>query len=253
MKTTFLNHEKPLLVAMVQEETPDAAIAVILNSLQDGAEAFGIQLCILRPEYRTEAVLRKIFAACHGKPIYITSYREHYNKHFTDDECVELLLLGLRAGATILDVMGDMYCPDSRQLTFDPEAVEKQKALIATIHEMGGEVLMSTHLNSRLTEDEVMQFAYEQSARGADVLKIVDVANTEDEEFASLATIRRLKKELDKPFLYLVRGKYTRVVRQLGPVLGVCAYLCVQSYLPITTKCQPLLRSSKAVRDNMIL
>ena len=252
MKASFLNHEKPLLVAMVQEETPQAAIAVILNSLQDGAEAFGIQLCILKPEYRTEETLRRIFAACHGKPIYITSYREHYNKDFTDDECVELLMLGLRAGATILDVMGDMYCKDPRQLTFLPEAVEKQKALIAQIHEMGGEVLMSTHLTSRLTEDEVMQFAREQSARGADVIKIVDVANSEDEEFASLATVRRLKKELGKPFLYLVRGSHTRVIRQLGPVFGVCAYLCVQTYLPITTKAQPLLRSSKAVRDNMI-
>ena len=78
MKASFLNHDKPLLVAMVQEETPQAAIAVILNSLQDGAEAFGIQLCILKPEYRNEATLRRIFAACHGKPIYITPIGDGY-------------------------------------------------------------------------------------------------------------------------------------------------------------------------------
>jgi acid phosphatase family membrane protein YuiD len=56
----FLKFEKPPLVAMVQEKTAEGAIAVIMNSLAEGAEAFGIQLCYLTPEYRTEEKLKLI-------------------------------------------------------------------------------------------------------------------------------------------------------------------------------------------------
>ena len=55
----FLKFEKPPLVAMVQETTAEGAIAVIMNSLAEGAEAFGIQLCYLTPEYRTEEKLKE--------------------------------------------------------------------------------------------------------------------------------------------------------------------------------------------------
>ena len=43
-KASFLCQPRPLLCAMVQEKTPQTAITVIMNSLYDGAEAFGIQL-----------------------------------------------------------------------------------------------------------------------------------------------------------------------------------------------------------------
>ncbi|MBE6557049.1 MAG: type I 3-dehydroquinate dehydratase [Ruminococcaceae bacterium] len=253
MKPTFLNQQKPLLTAMVQEKTPEGAICVIMNSLYDGAEAFGIQLCNLLPEYRNVETLRKIFSYCEGRPIYITSYRGAASKGLSDDERVELLLMGLEAGATLCDVIGDLYAPTTDQLTFDVQAVEKQKALIRTIHERGGEVLISTHTSRYFTEDEVLAYAKEQIARGADVVKIVAKANSEDEQMDALHTIHRLHKELEKPFLFLVGGTHTRLVRQIGPALGVCMYLCVESYLPVTTKAQPRLRNTKLIRDNMLL
>lgn len=252
-KATFLTYDKPLLTAMVQEKTPEDAICVIMDSLYDGADAFGIQLCNLLPEYRDEETLRKIFSYCEGKPIYITSYRGHQSKGMTDDECMDLLLMGLRAGATLCDVMGDTFHPETDQLTFDPEAVEKQKALINKIHEMGGEVLISTHTSRYFTEEEVLTYARAQIERGADVVKIVSKANSEEEQMAALQIIHRLKKELDKPFLFLVGGSHTRLVRQIGPALGVCMYLCVQRYFPVTAKAQPQLRATKAIRDYMIL
>ncbi|MBO5271161.1 MAG: type I 3-dehydroquinate dehydratase, partial [Clostridia bacterium] len=232
-KATFLGHDRPLLCAMVQDSTPDEMICTILDSLYDGADAFGIQLCNLKAEYRTEETLRKIFSYCEGRPIYITSYRGGQSKGLSDDECMELLLLGLSAGATLCDVMGDTFHPEKDQLTFDPEAVEKQKALIAKIHEMGGEVLISTHTSRFFTEEEVVSYAKAQMERGADVVKIVSKANTEDEQMEALQTIHRLKKECDRPFLFLVGGKYTRLIRQIGPALGVCMYLCVQRYRPV--------------------
>ena len=154
-KASFLNHDRPLLCAMVQDETPDDMICTIMDSLYDGAEAFGIQLCNLRPEYRTEEILRKIFSYCEGKPIYITSYRGKYNKELSEEERMDFLLMGLRAGATLCDIPGDTFAPCKEQMTFESEAVEKQKELIREIHELGGEVLISSHTGRFYTEDEV--------------------------------------------------------------------------------------------------
>ena len=40
-----------------------------------------------------------------------------YHAGMTDEECVELLLLGLKCGATLCDVMGDLYHPEKYELT----------------------------------------------------------------------------------------------------------------------------------------
>ena len=253
MKATFLNHEKPLLVSMHQETNPTDMICAILDARYNGAEAFGIQLESLEREYRTEEVLKKIFSYCGGKPIYITSYRGAQSKGMTDEECVELLLLGLRAGATLCDVIGDLYHPEPDQMTFDPEAVEKQKALIHRIHEMGGEALMSSHLSEFFDEERVMTYAYAQQERGVDIVKIVNKSDSEDEETAHICVIRRMKKELTCPFLYLSGGTHSRLLRQIGPSLGVCMYLCVNRYLPTSTRAQPQLSATRLIRDHLFL
>lgn len=248
----FLKYEKPPLVAMVQEETAEGAISVIVNSHAEGAEAFGIQLCYLKPEYRTEQMLKRIFDYCFGKPIYITSYRSRSSAGMSDDECAELLLLGLRAGATLCDVMGDFYHPEEDQFTFDKEAEKKQKELIKKIHDGGGEVLISTHVKRYHSESEVIALAKAQIERGADIVKIVNAKGSEEEESHGLDIVRRLKVELSKPFLYLDRTTRTPLVRRLGPIFGSCMYLCVERCLPQTAKTQPLLKSARAIRDNVL-
>jgi len=135
VKPSFLNSDKPLITAMVQYPTPEECVAKIKASLADGADAIGIQLCRLKREYRTKNILTKIFAACDGKPIYVTSYRYGESENFTDEECAELLLLALDCGATLCDVMGDMYDRSPQyELADKEEAINKQKALIAEIH-----------------------------------------------------------------------------------------------------------------------
>ncbi|MBQ9543729.1 MAG: type I 3-dehydroquinate dehydratase [Clostridia bacterium] len=249
----FLKNSKPVLTAMVQEKTPDGAIDVILNSLYDGADAFGIQLESLEREYRTPETLKKIFDACAGRPIYITSYRNAQSKGMTDDECAELLIEGLEAGADLADVPGDYFCPVSYQLTSDERAIEKQMKLIEKIHSMGKEVLMSSHLNAFFPKDEVVKFAKEQIRRGADISKIVSMANTREQLIEDILIAEELKNTLGAPFLLLAGGKYCRLLRQIGPAFGVCMYLCVQQYKHGNTKTQPILRAAKAIRDNMCL
>jgi hypothetical protein len=254
-KASFLNADRPFLMAMVQASTPVEAECIIADALYDGADSFGIQLCNLLPEYRNEETLRRIFNACMGRPIYITSYRLAESKKLglDDDGCMDLLLMGLRAGATLCDVMGDLYHPEPQELTFDPVAVEKQKALIDKIHEMGGEVLISSHVHTYFDEDRIMEYAFEQARRGADVVKIVSIADDEEQMMVGLNAIHRLKRELDRPFLFLTNGRAGRLIRQFGPALGVCMYLCIEHFHPVNSKQQIPLRVAKQLRDCMLL
>lgn len=252
MKPTFLTYTKPLLTAMVQNTTPEEAICTISNALYDGADAFGIQLESLKREYRNEDTLRMIFSFCGGKPIYITSYRNAASTGMTDDECADYLLLGLKSGATLCDVMGDMFHPEHDQLTFDPAAVAKQKALIETIHERGGEVLISSHLSSFFTEDEIVRYAKAQEERGTDIVKIVSRSDSEDELLANLAIATHLKHAVKTPYLFLASGTHSRLLREIGPALGVCMYLCVDHYQLVSTKEQPKLSAVAAIRDHML-
>ncbi len=251
MKPTFLTYSKPLLCAMIQARTPEDAICQIVNASYDGADAFGIQLEVLEREYRTLDTLKKIFSYCENKPIYLTSYRYSQSTGYTDDECANLLLLGLEAGGTLCDIMGDMYCPGQYELTYDDEAVKKQKELADKIHQMGGEVLFSSHQREFIPEEKVMEIAFAQKERGADVVKIVNHAHNREQLMTNLNICNRLNTELGSEFLYLANGEDCKILRQMGAALGCCMYLCVQHYLPISSKEQPQLRATKALRDAM--
>lgn len=251
-KASFLNHDKPLLCAMVQCTTVEECIAKISSSLAEGATAFGIQLCKIKKELRTKENLTKIFEACEGRPIYVTSYRHSQNEGFTDEECVEVLLLALECGATILDIMGNMFDRDAKwELTENPEAIAKQKALIEKIHALGGEVLMSSHTSSNLTVEETLHIAKSHEERGADLVKIVNKTDAIEDLPKSFETIIELNKTLTKKFLYLESGPTQKLVRNLGPQLGVCTYLTCQSYGRFDTPGQPKLTRLKKVIEGL--
>ena len=251
MKPSFKNADRPLLCAMVQSETVDEAIAIIANSEYDGAESYGIQLENLRRDQRTEDNLKRLFAACKNRPIYVTCYRNSHSTGMTDDECAEYMLLAAKCGATLIDVMGDLYCPDPIEITYNTEAVIKQERLIKKLHDLGAEVLISSHFHKFIDEEGVVKIAKEQERRGADICKMVSFATTEDELVADLKICHRLKKELNSKFLFLANGAHCKLLRQIGPMLGVCMWLCVQRYRPINSKEQPQLRAMREMRSNM--
>ena len=248
MKPTFLNYQKPLLCCMIHENNPDSAIAAIKNAHYDGADAFGFQLEGWKPEHLNEETMRRVFKACMGKPVYVTSYRNASNKGKTDDECAEVLFTAIRAGATLVDVMADMYDPQPYEMTHKEDAVAKQKALIERLHEAGAEVLMSSHTHTHLSEDEAVAYAKAQRERGADVCKIVNFSHTEEEESENIRAILRIKNEVGGKFLFLANGDFCHTIRQIGTSLGVCMWLCV----PTAISEQPQLRAMKQIKDNFL-
>ena len=154
-------------------------------------------------------------------------------------------------GATLIDVLGDLYCPTKYEITTDPVAIEKQKALIDEIHARGCEVLMSSHVLEFRSGEEVLAIAREHQARGADISKIVTFANTEEEELENLKTTALLRRELDIPFLFLSGGTHCKLHRTIGPMLGSCMWLTVQQHDECSAKFQPVCRAVRDIASNL--
>lgn len=238
--------KKPI-TAMVAASGLAQASAVILNARWHGADAFYIQLELLPPEEQTEEKLRELFSQCAGKPVIVTAYRQG-DPTLTDEERAELLLTALKAGASILDIMGDLFHPETDQLTMDTEAVQRQKELIEKIHGLGGQVLISTHVSRFYEPEEVYAAAREQESRGADYVKIVSKSLTEEQLLTNLQIAAGLKHQIRKPYLFLGNGPFSRTLRLVGPSLGVCMYLCVENFGPLDFRDQPRMDAAAAIR-----
>lgn len=250
MKLSFLNRTEPHLVAMIQTPTENDAINVVKNSIYDGATAFGLQVESLKPEFQNTECIRRIMTHMGERPVYLTNYRSAQNTGKTDEQLCDELVEYAKAGATLLDVVGDFFGKAPDEIATDPVAIDKQKDLIERIHHAGGEVLMSSHTMRYMSGEDVLNLCLKQKERGADVAKIVTAANNDDEEMENLKTTLLLKKELGIPFLFLSGGTHYKRHRMLGPVFGCSMYLCVQHHYTGSTKTQPMLKAVKNVLNN---
>lgn len=249
MKLDFLTNYRPTVTVMIQSETAANAINTIRNAVYEGADAFGLQICRLAHEGRKH--LKEIYSSSAGRPFYITNYRYGYNEGLSDEECMHGLIEGLKLGGMLGDVMGDTFDKAPNELTKNPIAVDKQRKLIEEIHNMGKEVLMSSHLYRYAEAEEVLEIAYEHQKRGADISKIVTAASSEEEEAENIRITSLLKEELDIPFLFLSGGTHYKIHRLVSPMLGSCMSLCVWQYDELATRSQPPLKFVRFVTDNM--
>lgn len=250
MEKSFLKRDKSLLTVMLQCETPNVAIGRIRNSLHCGAEGFGLQVECLKPEFHNEETYRKIFGEMRGKPIYVTNYRYNHNQGTSDEELAEGLIELTKCGATLCDIMGDLYDKQLDEVAVSQEAISKQMELIDTLHDKGAEVLMSSHLYTFTSAERVLEIAMEHKRRGADIAKIVVGAENMEQQIENLRITNLLKQELDIPFLFLSCG-VSEIHRRLGMKLGNCMHLCVYEHDALSTYPQPLLSVSKVIRDEL--
>lgn len=249
MNKTF-SSDKPLLTVMLQCETPATAIGRIRNANMLGAEAYGLQVESLLPEFHAPETYQKIFAEMKGRPSYVTNYRSVHNKGKSDEELAQGLITLAESGATLCDVMGDLFCKHPEELTDNEEAIRKQMVLIDTLHQKGAQVLMSSHVLKFTPAERVLEIALEQKRRGADVIKIVTRGDTMAEQIENLRITDLLKRELGAPFLYLSGGECS-IHRRLGMHLGCCMCLCVYEHDALSTPVQPLLQNMRIIRDGL--
>ena len=248
MSATFLKYDKPVITSMVQARTPERVEELMRLSREDGAEAFGMQFCRLLAEHRRPQVYDRLFAAADGLPIYVTNYRDGENSGKSDDLLAKELLELAEHGATLCDVMGDMFSPHPDQMCEDESAIAKQTELIEKLHGAGAEVLMSSHVMRFIPAERVLEIALEQQRRGADICKIVVGADNMEQQIENLRIAAMLKEKLSVPFLFLSGGE-TRILRRFGGELGCCMYLCVHEHDDLATPAQPLVRCVKEIRD----
>jgi len=250
MGRAFLTGEKPLLTCMVQADNPDRVKELMTLSLPEGAEAFGMQFCRMKAEYRKPEIYQGLFAFAGPLPTYVTNYRDGENKGKSDDRLAAELLELAECGATLCDVMGDYFAPCEGELTMEESAVKKQRALIDALHAQGAEVLMSSHVMKFIPAERVLEMAMEHQRRGADICKIVTGASNMAQQIENLRIIHMLKENLQIPFLFLCGGE-CGILRRIGGEIGCCMYLGVHEHDALATKSQPLLRDLKLLRDTI--
>lgn len=245
---SFLYCKRPPLVCMVQADNPARIKDLIDRAGPEGAEAFGMQLCRMKPEYANEQTFRELFDYAGDKPVYVTNYRYGYNEGKSDEELADGILRLADLGATLCDVMGDLFDKQDDELARDKQAIEKQMALIDALHARGAEVLISSHVFKFTPAERVLEIALEQQRRGADVCKIVTGASTMAEQIENLRIVTLLRESLKIPFLFLSGGK-SYVSRRISGALGNCMSLCVLEHDALSTPAQPLLQDMKLLRD----
>lgn len=88
---------------------------------------------------------------------------------------------------------------------------------------------MSAHVMKYIPCEKVIEIAQSQQLRGADIVKIVTDANSDEELYENLKTSVILKETLEVPSLFLCNGTHCKKHRMLGPVLGSCMFLAVEN------------------------
>ena len=243
--------KNPLLTCVITDNTDKTCIATIRNAIYDGADAFYMDFTKLEDEFRNVETLHKIIDYCEDKPMMMMCYRRHNRPEMTDDRIAENLLMSVEAGASMVDIMGDLFNPTPLQLSKDAESFEKQCALVEKVHQAGGEVMMSSHTWVPMTPEHALEHARALASRGADMIKIASTANNDAEMQQTFNATMTLKNELELPFLHVCMGQYGKLHRVISPMLGSSMALCVQRYNGIGMFDQVLLRSTKAVFDNL--
>ena len=249
MENKFLTRQD-MLTVILQCDNLDTAIGRIRNANMLGADAYGLQVESLKPEFQNPETYQRIFAEGKGRPFYVTYYRSKSNTGKTDEELAEGLITLAESGAALCDMMGDLFCMAPEQMTRDEAAIKKQMELIDQLHEKGAAVLMSAHVCKYIPAERVLEIALEQKRRGADIIKIVTKADSMEQQLENLRITDLLKRELGAPFLFLSGGECT-LHRRLGIKLGCCMALCVYEHDAQSTATQPLLSTMKTIRDNL--
>lgn len=250
MKFSFLNKPYSVITGIMAGQTPQELIAESRNSEFEGAQGIAISLADLKPEFRNHDSLKGVIDAV-NLPFMFFFYRDDKWGNSDDDSRQELLLTAADAGASMIDVMGDLYDPSPMEITHNSAAIDKQKRLIDRIHAKGADVVISSHMQCARTTEQVVEHLREVEARGADVVKIVTTVNTADELAEAFRTTMTLKRELKTPFIHLCNGKFSRPHRFLCPSLGVSIFFAVPRYEPRYGMGQPTIRAMKKVLDNI--
>jgi hypothetical protein len=128
-RLSFLNKPYPVISGIIAGQTPQELVASARNSESEGAMGITIDLHDLKPEFRNSESFKSIINSV-NLPFMFYFYRGDKWKKSSDDDRQEVLLAAAEAGASMIDVMGDLYDPSPKEITYSQNAIDKQKRLI---------------------------------------------------------------------------------------------------------------------------
>ncbi len=250
MKRLFpLDNAHTLISLLFSPRSVEEAVAEAQSAARDGAEAVAIELLMFPEVLRTKENFKTIIDSA-DLPFMFLDYRnDHF--HLSDEKRMEYLFLAAEAGAGMIDVVGDLFAPAPDERAVDPAAIGKQKKVISELHAMGSQVIISSHPQHYMTTAEVRAQLEDFSARGADVVKLVARADTDQQYRESLATSMSLFRDFPTPFVYLCSGKFSRLQRLTSLPLGGAITFAVHAHYDFAPYDQPKIRDFVAVRNGL--
>lgn len=264
---------RPFIVCVITDTASDAAIATMRMAQLDGANAYELNLPLLATS--TCDQLRSVFAAT-NQPVYTSCRRREFFRVYgidpqhlpawSDFERMERQLSALEAGSVALDMELDCFDPHpapalgsseaSRmaaspgppfELSESPEAVMRQREVVAAAHAVGAEVIISCHTGRPQSADDLVRIAHIAADRGADLVKIVSPCVQIGDLLALLEATSRLAPILPCPFTLVGSGFCGQLSRLIGPTLGSGWVLAQQSFKPGGFHEQPLVVQARKI------
>ncbi len=252
------------VISSLRVKTSEKAIEDIRDSEAQGADGFLLHAELLDERCRSAEEIGKIVRSAQ-RPVMVLNYRTEGGD--TDERLNQLKLDAILAGASAADVPMYTYDADPEkslqgcakpfaeakpaEVSMDEKAIERQKALIAKIHALGGEALMSAHVGTMLSEHQALGLAEEMAGRGADIVKIIVNAKSMDDVAEIFKTIRTLKRSLRVPFLYQTSGVYGKFVRPTAWMFGSRYILCHNRYSELSNREKPLIRDVAGLKNKL--
>lgn len=251
-KASFLTLPRPIVTCILGEKTVDDAVATIKNGEFDAAPAFAIHLEPLGTDNLTDENFRRIANATR-RPVMFLHYRgsERWPCPLSDDERVEMLKRAAACGAAAIDITADTFDASPLEYTRNPRAVDSQRRTIDQVHELGAQVVMSSHIYEPRTCEQVVTQLKDVESRGADFAKIVTMADTEEEFLEAIKTTLALRREMRVPFIHLCGGKFALPHRFLSPTLGNALTFCVERYSGHFATVQPPVKNMLDVLNSV--
>lgn len=273
MRKSFAKVPQPMLAGVIKERTCLDAIAQIRNSEYHGATGLDLHISCLEEEFQTKENLASVIEYA-KVPVLALNYNLSYDNTYyqdTEENRVGLILRAIEAGAAAADIQGYTFDLQSkmgfreefshlnysfikgnpREIVVDPKIIDKQMDLFERIHHMGAEVLMSNHPNIPMNTEQIVDLALFLEKRKPDIIKIVTIANTDEEMVEAFKTMVTLKKEVKTPVSFHCGGLKGRITRVVNPCLGGFMCFCNDRYTHNSDFNQPLIETAKTIIDNI--
>ena len=266
MEKRLSSLKAPALAGVIREKSVSKAVAEMKNCYYDGADMIDLHLSCLESQDK-ESLTRIIRAT--RLPVLALHYNSDYDfapLGISEEERVASLLGAVEAGAAGIDMQAytfdasskmefhgeDIYSftkGNPREIVTDTAIIDKQCELIERVHGMGAEVLLSCHPSIRMPAEAVVELALFLEKRGADIIKIVNRSENEEDNREAERAMLLLKREIKTPISYHLYGRAGIPTRIINPLLGGQIAFCIDRYEPGSTMEQIDLRTARAAVD----